>query len=176
MLFKRTYMMSVFVSTKAHEVRVLAYNLSNMEIKEDSGSIFRLPLITSLDMIDTTEVTIALSSNMSSPIATEKITAAANAYPATFRLSQNYPNPFNGATTIQYDIPDGTEYTKTVIQVFNVLGQRVKTLVAEDQQPGRYSVRWDGTDQNGSVVATGVYFYRLISKSHVGSRKMLYVK
>lgn len=176
MLFKRADMMSVFVSTKAHEVRVLAYNLSNVEIKEDSGSIFRLPLITSLDMIDTTEVTIALSSNMSSPIATEKITAPANAYPATFRLSQNYPNPFNGATTIEYDIPDGTEFTKTVIQVFNVLGQRVKTLVAEDQQPGRYSVRWDGTDQNGSVVATGVYFYRLISKSHVGSRKMLYVK
>lgn len=176
MLFKRADMMSVFVSTKAHEVRVLAYNLSNAEIKEDSGSIFRLPLITSLDMIDTTEVTIALSSNQSSPIATEKITAPANAYPATFRLSQNYPNPFNGGTTIEYDIPDGTEYTKTVIQVFNVLGQRVKTLVAEDQQPGRYTVRWDGTDQNGSVVATGVYFYRLISKSHVGSRKMLYVK
>ncbi|NUN70288.1 MAG: T9SS type A sorting domain-containing protein [Bacteroidetes bacterium] len=176
MLFKRAEMMEVFVSTKAQEVRVLAYNLSNAEIKEDSGSIFRLPLITSLDMIDTTEVTIALSSNQSAPINTEKITAPPNAYPVTFRLSQNYPNPFNGATTIEYDIPDGTEFTKTVIQVFNVLGQRVKTLVAEDQQPGRYTVRWDGTDQNGNVVATGVYFYRLISKSHVGSRKMLYVK
>ena len=176
MLFKRAEMMNVFVSTKAQEVRVVAYNLSNTAIQAETGSIFRLPYITSMDMIDTTEVTIALQSNASAPIATETVTAPSNAYPTTFRLSQNYPNPFNGSTTIEYDIPDGTGFTKMVIQVFNVLGQRVKTLVSEDQQPGRYSVRWDGTDQYGKSVSSGVYFYRLISKSHVGSRKMLYVK
>jgi len=168
--------MDVFVSTKDQEVRAVAYNMNNTAILSDNGSIFRLPFITSMDMLDTTEVTIALQSNVSAPIATEAITAPLNAYPATFRLSQNYPNPFNGSTTIEYDIPDGTEFTKMVIQVFNVLGQRVKTLIAEDQQPGRYSVRWDGTDQFGKTVSSGVYFYRLISKSHVGSRKMLYVK
>jgi hypothetical protein len=176
MLFKRAEMMDVFVSTKDREVRVVAYNLSNTEILPDSGSIFRLPFITDLNMIDTTEVTIALRSNAAAPVNTETITAPVDAYPVTFRLSQNYPNPFNGSTTIEYDIPDGSELTKTVIQVFNILGQRVKTLVAEEQQPGRYSVRWDGTDQNGTSVSSGVYFYRLISKSHVGSRKMLYVK
>ena len=176
MLMKRAETMNVFVSTKDHEVRVVAYNLSNIEIQPGNGSLFRLPSITSLEMIDSTEVVFALQSNSSVSSDVVKVTAPANAYPVTFRLSQNYPNPFNGSTTIEYDIPDGTLPTKTVIQVFNVLGQRIKTLVSEEHDPGRYSVRWDGTDQNGQLVSSGVYFYRLISKSHVGSRKMLYVK
>jgi len=176
MLMKRAEAMNVFVSTKDHEVRVVAYNMVNNEIQPGNGSLFRLPLITSLEMIDSTEVIFALQSNSSVVSDVMKVTAPIDAYPVTFKLSQNYPNPFNGSTIIEYDIPDGTLPTKTVIQVFNVLGQRIKTLVSEEHDPGRYSVRWDGTDQNGQIVSSGVYFYRLISKSHVGSRKMLYVK
>jgi hypothetical protein len=176
MLFKRAEMMEVFVSTKANEVRVVAYNLTNTEITPDSGTIFRLPSIISLDMIDSTEVTIALRSNAAAPVATEQVTAMVYAYPVAFRLSQNYPNPFNGSTTIEYDIPDGNETARTVIQVYNVIGQRVKTLVAEDQQPGRYTIRWDGTDQNGMSVSSGVYFYRFVTKTHAGTRKMVYMK
>ncbi len=176
LLLKRAQMMNSFVSTTDNEVRAVAYNLQNIEIEPGVGSVFRLPKIISADMIDSTEVIFATQSNRSERSSVTTVTASPTAYPITFRLSQNYPNPFNGSTTIEYDIPDGTALTKTVIQVYNILGQTIKTLVSEEQDPGRYRITWDGRDQYGKTVSSGVYFYRLISKSHVGSRKMLYVK
>lgn len=176
LIMKRAEPMQVYVSTQNKEVRVIVYNLQNNEIQPGSGSLFRLPMITSQDMIDSMQVIFALISNTSIESHVEKVTAPVNTYPTTFRLSQNYPNPFNGSTTIQYDIPDGMHQTKMIIQVYNLLGQKIKTLVYEEQDPGRYTVKWDGTDQNGRSVSSGVYFYRLLSKAFVESKKMLYVK
>jgi len=95
------------------------------------------------------------------------------AIPEFYELAQNYPNPFNPATTISYSLanPGHVELT-----VFNVLGQTVRELVSGDQNAGRYKIIWDGTDNSGQTVATGVYFYRIKTDDFTRSRKMLLLK
>ncbi len=78
--------------------------------------------------------------------------------PAVFALANNYPNPFNPATTIQYALPQAADVELTV---YNVLGQPVRTLVAEHQSAGRYVVEWDATNDSGHSLSSGMYFYRL---------------
>ena len=75
-----------------------------------------------------------------------------------FRLFQNYPNPFNPTTTIRYALPGSVPVELTV---YNLLGQKVRTLVHRRQPAGRYQVQWDGRDDQGKPVASGVYLYRL---------------
>jgi len=82
--------------------------------------------------------------------------------PLDYMLYQNYPNPFNPGTEIRFDIP---EYSSVKIIVWNVLGQKVKTLVEANLDPGRKSVKWDGRDEQGNPVGSGVYFYTMYAKS-----------
>jgi hypothetical protein len=99
--------------------------------------------------------------------------------PLSFSLRQNYPNPFNTSSTISYIVPgivSGTDAPSGVnLTVFDLLGRRVATLVDERQSPGEYLVRFDG-----SVRASGVYFYRLEIQGGGGTatavRKMVLVK
>jgi len=88
--------------------------------------------------------------------------------PVKFDLAQNYPNPFNPVTKIIFDIP---EHTKATLDVFNVLGQKVATLVDGELAPDRYEVEWDGAE-----AATGIYFYRLTADEFVMTKKMLLLK
>ena len=78
--------------------------------------------------------------------------------PAVFALANNYPNPFNPATTIKYALPQAADVELTV---YNVLGQPVRTLVAENQSAGRYVVEWDATNDSGHSLSSGMYFYHL---------------
>lgn len=89
--------------------------------------------------------------------------------PAEFKLGQNYPNPFNSLTTIPYELPISTNVS---LVVYDVLGRRIKILVSEYQEAGRGSVWWDGTDEDGEAVGTGVYIYRLEAGPFAGSRKV----
>ena len=93
--------------------------------------------------------------------------------PYRFELSQNYPNPFNPVTTIEYGIPTRSQVT---IEIFNVLGQRVRTLVNGTQSAGSYRVEWAGTDDAGQSVPTGVYLYRFQAGDVVQTKKMLLIK
>ena len=95
------------------------------------------------------------------------------ARPETFTLSQNYPNPFNPTTTIQFSLPEAGEVS---LEVFNILGQRVNSVVTGMLPPGTHTVRWDGTDCRGSSVASGVYFYRLTVAGQTETRKMTLLK
>ena len=78
--------------------------------------------------------------------------------PEAFALANNYPNPFNPATTIQYALPQAADVKLTV---YNVAGQVVRTLVAEHQNAGRYTVEWDAANDSGHGLSSGMYFYRL---------------
>lgn len=89
--------------------------------------------------------------------------------PAVYSLGQNYPNPFNPATVINYSME---RKGKIDISIFNVLGQHVKTLVNGEVEAGTHQAIWDGTDQNGATVASGVYFYKMITDKFVDTRKM----
>jgi len=90
-----------------------------------------------------------------------------------FALEQNYPNPFNPTTTIRFRIP---EDARVKLEVFNLLGQKVRTLVDAQRSAGVTSVNWDGRNGSGAQVSSGIYFYRLEAGSLVQSRQMLLIK
>jgi M6 family metalloprotease-like protein len=98
---------------------------------------------------------------------------AAGDLPAKFALMPNYPNPFNPATTIRYEIASRTDVE---LRVYDVRGALVSTLVNKSQAPGAYSIEWNGTDDKGSPVSSGVYFYRITAGSFSDVRKMTLLK
>lgn len=90
-----------------------------------------------------------------------------------FQLLQNYPNPFNAICEITYALPTDCQ---VILAVYNVLGQKVKVLVDEHQSAGRKSATWDGKDDQGQEVTSGVYFYRIQAGDFTSARKMLLLK
>ncbi|HUU26325.1 MAG TPA: FlgD immunoglobulin-like domain containing protein [archaeon] len=101
--------------------------------------------------------------------------AGSSVLPKAFSLSQNSPNPFNPATTISYSVPEGNS-VHVILEVFDLRGQIVRTLVDETRNAGTYTVFWDGTDNQGRKVASGVFFYRMRAGSFVQTRKMVLLK
>ena len=102
-----------------------------------------------------------------------KIAELISLIPKEFVLNDNYPNPFNPITTIKYEIPnDG----KVLLVIYNLLGQEVITLINNEQWAGKYSVRWNGTNQFGNQVSTGTYFYFLKTQNNQSVKKMLLLK
>ncbi|PKN76186.1 MAG: hypothetical protein CVU49_02125 [Candidatus Cloacimonetes bacterium HGW-Cloacimonetes-2] len=93
--------------------------------------------------------------------------------PAATQLFQNYPNPFNPVTSIKYDL---AETSQVRMDIFNVRGQLVKTLLNQEMQAGTHSVIWDGKDGQGRSVSSGVYFYRMSLPNKVLTNKMLLLK
>ena len=93
--------------------------------------------------------------------------------PSIFSLSQNYPNPFNPITKLDYNLP---LRSKVNISIYNVLGQEIKTLVNEVKEYGYHSTTWNGQDNLGRDMSSGVYFARIISQGFTKTRKMLLVK
>ena len=94
--------------------------------------------------------------------------------PEQFALANNYPNPFNPATTIKYALPEAASVR---LEVFNVVGQVVRTLVADHQNAGRYVVQWNASDDSGHSLSSGIYFYRLQAGGEfLEVKKMLLLK
>jgi hypothetical protein len=93
--------------------------------------------------------------------------------PTHYSLDQNYPNPFNPSTTLAYSLKEAGHVT---VSIFNVLGQNVKTLVNEYQDAGFYTKIWDGHDDSGSEVASGIYFYRIKAGDFSDIKKMVLMK
>jgi hypothetical protein len=92
---------------------------------------------------------------------------------ADFTLEQNFPNPFNPSTTIAYKL-ERAEYVRLV--VFDITGREINTLIDHYQNAGRYTPRWNGEDNRGSKVASGMYFARLQAGSQVATMKMILAK
>jgi len=101
------------------------------------------------------------------------LTKAAAVIPEAFSLSQNYPNPFNPVTTITFGIPEESD---VVIDIYNLMGQKIRTLVSERRQPGCYTVRWDGKNDAGRSLSTGMYICRMRAGSFQQIRKMVLLK
>ena len=99
--------------------------------------------------------------------------------PDVLEVKQSYPNPFTNFTTIEYDVPSEQN---VVLRIFNIRGQIVKTLVDEDKSPGYYSVVWDGTNDNGDEVSSGVYFCQMYTPKNpnggqfVKAKKMVKIR
>lgn len=93
--------------------------------------------------------------------------------PDRFELAQNYPNPFNPTTTISYRLPTKAKVT---LEIFNILGQKVATLIDAEQTAGTHKVEWNGTNEAGDQVTTGVYLYRLSTDKFKQTKKMMLLK
>ncbi|MDZ7821593.1 MAG: two-component regulator propeller domain-containing protein [Candidatus Marinimicrobia bacterium] len=93
--------------------------------------------------------------------------------PGTFTLSQNYPNPFNPTTTLQYGIPEASDVD---LMIFDVTGRKIKSWQISSQQAGWHEVIWNGTNQSGQQVSTGVYIYCLRAGDFVDTKKMVFMK
>jgi hypothetical protein len=91
----------------------------------------------------------------------------------TFTLLQNYPNPFNPSTTIGYQLP---KTGNVDVNVYDINGRLVRTLLAERQEIGAHSIRWDGRNNDGRMAASGMYFYQVKFDHSVLSKKMLLLK
>jgi len=106
-------------------------------------------------------------------IATSVDVAFSPTLPKSFSLSQNFPNPFNPATVIGYDIAKPTDVELTI---FNMLGQKVRTLVREKLAPGSYAATWNGLTDSGEQVASGIFLYTLRAGDFRQTKKLLFVK
>jgi hypothetical protein len=93
--------------------------------------------------------------------------------PVQFILIGVYPNPFNSATKIVYEV---ASYTNIKLAIYDTLGRPVMTLLNEKQSPGRKEVTWNGRDNNGTIVASGVYFIRLASNTFATIKKVVLIR
>jgi flagellar hook assembly protein FlgD len=93
--------------------------------------------------------------------------------PTNYALEQNYPNPFNMQTEIVYQLPEAGYVT---LSIYNSMGQRIRTLVSRNQEAGRYAARWNGRDEQGREVSSGIYIYRLETSGFNHVKKMLLIK
>lgn len=93
--------------------------------------------------------------------------------PTSFELSQNYPNPFNPETNISFSLPNQTDLT---LEIFNILGKKVRVLIDDTFAAGHHVVTWDGRNDTGVEVASGVYFYRMQTETNFQTKKMLFLK
>lgn len=106
-------------------------------------------------------------------LTTETDVAEKIANPRQFVLHGNYPNPFNPGTTIRYSLEKTGFVT---LAVYDLLGHKIKELVSEQHMPGEYHVQWDGTNDMGESLPSGIYLYKLIGNDGVESRKMMLLK
>jgi hypothetical protein len=97
----------------------------------------------------------------------------ATALPTTYVLNQAAPNPFSGRTTIKFDLPTATAAN---LAVYNVAGQKVRTLAGGTMPAGSHAVSWDGRADNGQRVAGGVYLYRLTTPDHQSTKRLVYIR
>ena len=93
--------------------------------------------------------------------------------PTAYSLSQNYPNPFNPKTTIEYQLAASSDVS---IKIYNLLGHEVKTLLTGQQTAGKYQITWNGCDNSGQAVCSGVYLYRIVAGEYVQVRKMVLMR
>lgn len=97
----------------------------------------------------------------------------ANKIPEVYQLYPNYPNPFNPVTQIRYSIP---EQTHVIVEVYNILGRKISTLVDHIQAPGQYATSWNGVDDNNNIVSGGIYICLIRTAQYQQSRKMLLIR
>ena len=149
---------------------------SNIELVFPDGSVLSAPLDFDGKSIDQIAATGGLAQELLDEAYTQMGLNNSAYLPKAFALAQNYPNPFNPSTTISYAIPEGSSQVGVKLNVFNIRGQLVRTLIDQTQGPGTYNVNWDGSDDRGRQISSGVYFYRIQAGDYVSTRKMVVLK
>ena len=160
--------MSLIYSDADGELKILIYSFrKGGMIESGETDMVVVPLAGSGSVRLTTA---QLAEYFGDPI---EVTLGNAALPLAFALHQNHPNPFNAATTISYEIPSPQH---VLLEIFNIIGQRVAVLVDEHQSAGLHSTAWDGTDGGGTPVTSGIFMYRLTAGNVTAEKKMILIK
>jgi hypothetical protein len=176
-IFPRAKMMTADVKSVGKEVSIILWNSTNTPIEPGDSTIFRLPVQLAENNIDSIKVMISTGANNNVSMIGSKQTDIRNMIPSNWVLYQNYPNPFNPSTTIEFDVPEITgKIPRVAVQIFNILGQKVTTMERDIHDAGRYSIKWNGVSENGTRIASGVYFYRLLAGDYTSTKKMIMMK
>jgi enediyne biosynthesis protein E4 len=120
-----------------------------------------------------TDIAINQYHQLKEPDRTSVETKKSNSIPTMFRLEQNYPNPFNPETIIRYSIPKGG---KPEISIYNIKGERVRRFIGSHRSGGYYNIVWNGRDDAGQIVPSGIYIYRMEINGFNAAKKMFIVK
>jgi hypothetical protein len=176
-IFPRASMMRADVRSLGKQVTVVLWNVNNVPIEPGDSAIFRLPIQLTNNNVDSIHVLMSYGADNQVSILNSIQQDIRNSIPRDWMLYQNYPNPFNPTTTIEFDVPEMTgKIPRAAIQIFNILGQHIMTIERGIHDAGRYSVMWDGKNDNGVRVSSGVYFYRLLAGDYVSTKKMVMLK
>ncbi len=157
---------------------IVVLNVEGRGIASGSGAILNIPVQAVGEKFDGAGEISLIAAEFEQNVRSElngQALALKASLPKAFGLAQNFPNPFNPSTTISYDIPEGKE-AQVVLNVYNMRGQLVRTLVDEVKSEGSYQVQWDGADNFGRRVSSGVYFYRIKAGDFSQTRKMVILK
>jgi hypothetical protein len=169
--------MDLYTHKDGDQFRVMIMSTEGKYISPGDIPLFRLEGEKDFDSME-----ISVCDTEGNLMGIKKIYQEPSNLPSGYTLSQNYPNPFNPVTSIHYTV--ATSHGEAVdnstqhvtLKVYNILGQLVKILVDEDKHPGSYQVVWDGKDQNGEEVSSGIYFYKLKAKDYTETKKMVLLK
>jgi len=170
------YMIKVTTGLKPDKYAGPVYNLVDTLCLEEKNKLYHL-YVYAIDSEGDTgwsssvqTVTTGSRTSLSCGDFVEKYTTI---LPENFYLAQNYPNPFNSSTQIGYGLPLDAHVKLTI---YNILGEKVRVLVDEYQSAGERNIIWDGKNENGEVVATGIYLYRIEAGSFTKTAKMSLLK
>ena len=161
------------------KLNILIFSLSGEKLASQDEAVFYLPTAIRTETTDNqfvriNEVILAgLNFDFTRITGSENYSLLPKALPENYTLSQNYPNPFNSETEIRYSIP---EDSRVSLKIYNLLGKEVKSLVNQEQSAGHYRVHWNGSDANGNLLPSGVYFYRIETAQYSKTRKLTVLK
>lgn len=147
-------------------------------ISEGAADLIKVPILAkgNIQVGDKDQLRITqalLSTSSAAMVNVEGVDHPQEPLPSSFSLSQNYPNPFNPTTTIDFSIDKSQNVN---LDIYNILGQQVRSLIHEFMQAGEHSVEWDATDNMGRRVASGIYLYKLHTDKNTKTKKMLFLK
>jgi hypothetical protein len=157
-------------SFQAHEISFDLYSLDMTFQFPAEGDWY---LVFSSQYMVTNRQRANITVDLYEDVTTSREIEIATLTPQSFALSQNYPNPFNPVTEISYQLPHGAQ---VALDVYNTLGQRIKSLVSGQQGAGSYTATWDGRDGQGQMVSSGVYFYRFSAGEFAETKKMVLLR
>lgn len=166
-------------NTKEDELIILVYSTDQNVIRPGSEPILSVPFEVEGSENDSTivsfkEVILVNRHAQQIPLEIKSVSKGPDILlPKEFALAQNYPNPFNPETTIKYQLPKDS-YVR--LDIFNIMGQKLTTLIEEHQSAGFKTVKWDGRDSSGFELASGLYFYRIKAGDFVSTKKMTLIR
>ena len=159
-------------------LKVIVLDLQGESINTQAGNFITLPYSfkgsnNDIANVELENIMVSGPRGQMVDVASRSVSTEVKLVPGVFALHQNYPNPFNPKTEIRFDLP---EASKVEISIFNLMGQKVRTLSNEEISSGYHVMQWDGTNDKGSMVSTGMYFYTLSTNKYNAMRKMLFLK